>query len=431
MAIYIKDTSNGIRGAVFDIMGKMDAEGPSLLKESGDVYIKVNGVHSKPHCYTDPEVLKAVIQFFNEKGARKVHVMENSSLGNVTRLVFNLTGYKRVCKETGAKAIHLDEERTRLVEVRDGFELNLPKTVADLADSIETTTYVNLPKLKTHNMAVVTLGMKNQYGFVSHKERTVYHDTRLHAVLSDLLEYIKPDITLIDGTEALCHGNIPVIAFKDEIVKKYNILVGGRDTVAADVVGARILGYGVDDVPVLKLARERGLGETDLSKIDISGLDPTSFTERCDWEPYPRFPEDVKIIKGKEKLCLEGCESNPLLIMQFMTYDNRGKGDFFIVMGKGFDDDLVDQLRADGYTRGLVAGKCAVEDVGSKLQAAFGKKNVYFSRECNHMPDTISALVKLMGVPTLDLAPTSTFKSLMLIISAKLHGSKAIVPALF
>ena len=88
----------------------------------------------------------------------------------------------------------------------------------------------------------------------------------------------------------------------------------------------------------------------------------------------------------------------------------------------------VKELREEGYTRGLVAGFCAIEEVGNKIRQAFGKKNIYFSHNCNNLAETIYALSKLSKVPILNLVPLSAFKTLMLIISAKLHGSKALIP---
>ncbi len=69
---------------VFDAFGG----GRALLKSSGDVYIKVNGIDFKPHVYTSPSVVAAVIRYFKSHGARRIFVIENSTQGNITRLVF-------------------------------------------------------------------------------------------------------------------------------------------------------------------------------------------------------------------------------------------------------------------------------------------------------------------------------------------------------
>ncbi len=147
------------------------------------------------------------------------------------------------------------------------------------------------------------------------------HNFNLHSKIVDVYEYIRPDITIIDGIEGTIHGHYPPTAFADRLVKKFNILIGGRDTVAVDVVGARVFGLTLNEVPHLKIAHERGLGEGDLNKINVIGKRLDEFKEKYEWNLLPEFPEDVKIVKGKELLCIEGCQNNPLATLQGFAYD--------------------------------------------------------------------------------------------------------------
>lgn len=444
--VYISETDQGVKRAVNEIISKIEDANGNLLKSSKKVYIKPNGIDFKPHCHTSPEVLKAVIEYFKSKGAEQIYVMENSTQSNATRLVFEITGYAEVCEETAAKPVYLDEEKTETFEFKgkpsvskehpSGYILKtfrLPKTIVDIIENRKNVTYINLPKLKTHSMAVVTLGVKNQWGLPQHSDRGKDHNYNLHSKLVDVYEHIQPDITLIDGTEGTIHGHYPPTAFEDELVKDFNILIGGRDTVAVDTVGARIFGFSVDEVPHLKIARERGLGVGDLDKIEVIGKDLTEYDTKYEWDLLQKFPDDVKIVKGKELLCREGCQNNPLATLQMLAYDHKEKfnGGFFIVMGKGHDEDLIEKLKLKGYTKGLVAGFCAIDEVGQKLKDSFGKKNVYFSHNCNNLAETITALFKLSGVSPFDLVPISTIKALWILILSKLHGSKALTPSLF
>ena len=412
---------------------------------SKEVYIKVNGIDFKKHVYTSPEVVRAVIEYLKKIGAKKVFVMENSTQANMTRVVFEITGYRKVCKETGAKPVYLDEEKTQtftfkgkpsVSEDPKGYNLTtfrLSKTVVKIMENRDIYTYINMPKLKTHSMAGVTLGIKNQWGFPQHADRGKDHNFNLHSKFIDLYEYIKPDFTIIDGIEGTIHGHYPPSAWADRLVKEFNILIGGWDTLAVDVVGARVFGLTVDEIPHLKIAKERGLGEGDLNKINVVGKDLTEYKEKYDWDLLQEFPEDVKIVRGSELLCREGCQNNPLALLQMLAYDfpEKFKGGWFIIMGKGFNDNLVEQLKKEGYTKGLVAGYCAIEEVGEKLRKEFGKKNVYFSEHCNSLAQTTTAELKLSGVQAFDLVPISLLKSAKLIILVKLHGSKALIPSLF
>jgi len=58
---------------------------------------------SEKQCYTSPEVIAAAIDVMNNAGANKVYVMENSTQGNITRLIFKVTGIGKILKERGVK----------------------------------------------------------------------------------------------------------------------------------------------------------------------------------------------------------------------------------------------------------------------------------------------------------------------------------------
>jgi len=438
--VYLVDTNEGIESAIDKMFTNLEKTGP-ILKSSNEVYLKINGIDAKKHTHTSPAVLQAVIQYLKRIGA-KVYVMENSTQGNMTRIVFGATPYKKICKATGATPIYLDEEKSEIFtfggkpsinEVDNGYilkEFRLPKTIVQIINNRDSVTYINLPKLKTHSMAVVTLGIKNQWGFPHHDDRNKDHNYNLHSKFIDVYELIKPDMTIIDGINGTIHGHYPPTALEDKLVIPFNVLIGGRDTLAVDVVGARLFGLELKEIPHLRIAYERGLGEGDLNKINIYGKDITQYSQRYEWDLIDNFPKDVKIVKGKELLCREGCKNNPLSLLQILSldYQDKFKGGFFIIMGKGFDDNIVEQLKIEGYTRGLVAGFCAIDELGKKIRNAFGKKNVYLSHNCNNLAETITALSKLSGVPIMDLTPISALKTLKLLISAKLHGSKALIP---
>jgi len=196
--VFIVDTKQGIQSAVEEVFSHLKKSG-AILKSSKEVYIKVNGIDFKKHAYTSPEVLEAVIEYLNNLGA-KVFVMENSTQANVTRIVFAITGYKEVCEKLGAKIIYLDEKETKSFEFKGkpsvvddpkGYNLKsfrLPETIVKIMDNRDSITYINIPKLKTHSMAGVTLGIKNQWGYPQHEDRGKDHNYNLHSKIVDVYE---------------------------------------------------------------------------------------------------------------------------------------------------------------------------------------------------------------------------------------------------
>jgi len=438
--VFIADTKKGLKTAVEEIFANLEKDGP-ILKSSKEVYIKVNGINFYKYAHTTPEVLEAVITYLKNKyNGIKIHVMENASQCAITRVVFVMTGYKEICERLGVDMIYLDEEDTKTFEfkgkssVKDdpkGYNLKtfrLPETIVKIIENRDKYTYINLPVLKTHCMARVTLGIKNQWGYPQQEDRGKDHNFNLHSKLVDVYEYIRPDITIIDGIYGTIHGHYPPRAFEDKQVIKFDILIGGRDTLAVDVVGARIFGMTLDEVPHLKIAYERGLGEGILSKIKVIGKNLDEYKEKYEWDLIQQFPEDVKIVKGKDLVCIEGCQNNTLSLLQLLAYDtpDNFKGGFFIIMGKGHDDNLVEQLKEEGYKKGLVVGYCAIDEVGDKLKEEFGKRKVHFSGDCNNLADTLGALLYLCGVNGWDMIPLAPREFMELVEEARKHGTTAL-----
>jgi len=96
-----------IQSAVNELFDQLGGE--SLLKPSGEVYIKPNAVDAQPYSHTRVEVLEAIINYWQNVGAKNIFLFENSTQGNYTRLVYRGTGYKKLCQKTGAIPVYLDE----------------------------------------------------------------------------------------------------------------------------------------------------------------------------------------------------------------------------------------------------------------------------------------------------------------------------------
>lgn len=379
-------------------------------------FVKVNAIDCRPETYTSPAVLDAVLQVLRTHGVEDLNVMENCTQGNFTRMVFAATDLGKVCRRNKAKIIYLDEQPVVEMELAAlGEKVRFPRL---LAEELGEAFYLNVPRLKAHSMSVVTLGVKNQLGLMDQRDRMKNHNFNLHARLAAIAQIFRPDFTLIDGVKAVFYGHYPPASVVDRCTETLNVLAGGADMLAVDTVGAKILGYSVDEVPHLALAREQGWGCGRMEDIEVIG-DLSRFTKKYPYHLLPEFPGDVTIIKGSERCCPEGCELNTKAVLQFLYLDHQGKGGFTILMGKGFDREQLEALRGPV----LLAGKCAAQEALPIIQANCNK--IYTSPECNDLASTIKALTKLMKINPLKLVPISPVRSLGLLALAKLHGSRA------
>jgi len=396
----------------------------ALLKSSRDVYIKVNAIDFKPNVFTDPALVAAVVRLFKDNGARRVFVIENCTQGNFTRLVFDAIGMFDTCRRNGARAVCLDETKSTPVKLP---HIDSPAAISSfvhdrLITRREENLYVNIPLLKTHSMSQVTLGVKNQFGFLDQRIRMYDHNFMLHRKIADVYHLVQPDFTLIDARNAMNHGHYIPSKFTSECVIPVGLFIGSADTLAADVVGARLMGYDVDRVEHLRLLKEDGAGCADIGEMRIDGAE--YLAERAlslTHELKDAFPEKVKIIRGAERCCAEGCRRNTEAALEVFANDMGCPHPFTIFMGRGHSPEALDSERGPA----LVVGDCAIEECAVRLERRLGRGRVLTSPGCNNLADTAGGLISLMGLSTVKIAPMHPLRALALLITARLRGSHA------
>ena len=421
--VNIKRDLAGAVGRVMDEHGVAD----TIRRKPREVYVKVNAIDFKPYVYTSTAVTGAVLDYCKAAGAEKLYLMENATQGNFTRLVFHVARFDELAAECGATPLYLDEGRQVPIALPHmGYDVHVSEHVKRIIDHRDEVCYINVPRLKTHSMSVLTCGIKNQYGLIMHADRAPDHNFNLHRKLADIYSVIQPDFTLVDGTVATIYGHYPPVSLHKQSLVPFNILVGGTDTLAVDTVCARILGYTVDEVGHLREAREMGLGCADLERIEVLGETLDRFKKKYPYQLYDVFPPDVKVIRGSERNCLEGCDANTMALLQVLYLDFDGRGGFTILMGKGLDEQEINAIEG----RVFIAGPCANEEARYALVERLGKRNVFSTYECNDLAGTTSGLNRLMKVSPLKMVPISPLKSLSLLLKARRHKTTARTPPL-
>jgi uncharacterized protein (DUF362 family)/Pyruvate/2-oxoacid:ferredoxin oxidoreductase delta subunit len=127
---------------------------------------------------------------------------------------------------------------------------------------------INLPKLKTHDIMVLTLATKNLYGCISglHKSHLhkVYPKTaEFTDIILKLYRMLMPSLNIIDGILAL-EGNGPA---KSGRPRKLGIVVIGDDALYADYAVAKLLGLEDRFNPLIAKAKAQGLFREDLLEL--------------------------------------------------------------------------------------------------------------------------------------------------------------------
>jgi len=400
----------------------------AVLGGRREAFIKVNAVDFKPFCHTDPRAVKAMAGILYRAGASRVYVMDNCTQGNFTRLVFRVSGLERAAREAGAVPLYLDEGRQVEVTLPTlGYKVHVSRWVKErLMEGRDENLYLSLPKLKTHSMATVTLGVKNQFGLIMQADRIRDHNWNLHRKFADIFMLVRPHFTVIEGLHALNHGHYSPEGLAGECVEELGVFVGGEDTLAVDAVGADLLGIDPREVEHLRLAAEEGLGCIDLESIEVIG-DRDPFRRRYTPELLPVFPPDVRILEGSERCCREGCNLNTRMLLQMLHVDFRGRGGFTICMGKGWEERELEAVEGPV----LVVGDCAAEEAYPVLLRRLGRGKVRLSPGCNDLRSVLANLAPLMGINPIRMVPLPVWESTWLLARAMLRRTTARVPPLW
>lgn len=235
-------------------------EAEAFVSPDDRVLIKPNYVSAKPPSTgvtTDPRVVETLIEFFKERGVKDITVGEGGS--GDTRRAFGVVGIKPVVERHSVKLVDLNRDERVLIQIPESLalkEIYIARTV------LESTSIINVPSLKVHHMAGVTLSMKNLMGAIIPKD--IMHD-RLHEKIVDLAKVIKPRLNVIDGI---------VGCERDEVrgdPVEMGVIVAGSNMVAVDAVGASIMGIDSKTVGHISLAERLGMGTADFSEIEILG----------------------------------------------------------------------------------------------------------------------------------------------------------------
>lgn len=234
----------------------------SAIAPEDRVLIKPNcvrPVHPKTGVTTDSRVLEGVLEFVESCGASEIVIGEGGNPG--TDRAFDVTGIRDVAARHDIKLINLNKDEGIEVSIPSGSALRKVKIAKSVLAS---TCIVNVPKLKIHHMAQVTLSMKNLMGAIVGDRGAIMH-LRLDEKLVDLASFLKPKLNVIDGI---------VGAEMDEVLGRpvpMNVVIAGADMVATDVVGSAVMGVDPSTVRHIQLAANHGLGIGDLRHIEVLG----------------------------------------------------------------------------------------------------------------------------------------------------------------
>jgi uncharacterized protein (DUF362 family) len=128
--------------------------------------------------------------------------------------------------------------------------------------------FINVPVLKHHSSASLSLSMKNLMGIVW--DRRYWHRNDLHQCIADLVTWKKPTLNVIDGYRVMMRNGPRGVSTADVVTMKQMIV--SADIVAADAAATMIFGSKPEDIPHIRIAHEMKLGNMQLDKLSINRI---------------------------------------------------------------------------------------------------------------------------------------------------------------
>ena len=250
---------------VFEALDLIDYK--SALSGYKKVLIKVNFITTMTWdtgATTDPIVVEAIIQRLKKLPVEVFVVESDATMTNADK-AYEATGMKEMCKQYGVECLNLRHIKDKVkIRIPNGVSLKqitVPRIVTESA-------IISAAKMKTHMATKVTLGMKNMFGLLPDKLKMKYHAKGISKVIVDINTVIKPNLTVIDGFVAM-EGKGPV----DGSPVKMDLVIAGKDPVATDATGSRVIGIDPHEISHIRTAHQKRLGNIDDIEIVGSKLD--------------------------------------------------------------------------------------------------------------------------------------------------------------
>lgn len=280
VALYQSDSR---AGNVLEALKRIEPQIRAGLAMKKRIIIKPNLVNTENQlCATHAECLEGMLDYLRSITDMEIAVAETSANGPTPEGYHNY-GYPALEQTYRAQFLDIDDlpwekvylinERHHAVPVRYSSYLMDPDAFV-----------ISTAPFKTHDRAVVTLGIKNLTvgGILKDKgagwgpgrkgttDKPLVHggpeNQGIHYNLFQLTQRLRPHLTVLDGFQGM-EGNGPVSGTPVD----HRVAVASTDWVAADCVAAQLMGFDPHKIGYMVFCAQAGMGEMENERIEILG----------------------------------------------------------------------------------------------------------------------------------------------------------------
>jgi uncharacterized protein (DUF362 family) len=238
-----------------------------FVKAGDEVVVKPN-ICVSYHGYeyaatTNPWVVGAVVKMALEAGAKRVKVMD-FPFGGTAEQAYRVSGVQAEVQRAGGKMVVMSRVKFVETDIPAGKDL---KTANIFDDVLRADVLINVPIAKHHELARLTLGMKNLMGVITNRS---YMHANLGQRLADLSSRVQSHLVIVDAVRMLmAHG--PTGGNLSD-VRKANTVIASHNIISADSYAATLFGIEPEQIGYIKKGTQMGLGVKNLDKLKIEEI---------------------------------------------------------------------------------------------------------------------------------------------------------------
>lgn len=218
---------------------------------------------------TTSKVVEDVVKYLANAGVKNIVIGEGTITSDpkdteITSYAFEKLGYHKLVQKYGVKLVNVFETDFQEVDLGDDVKIKFSKELLS-ADFL-----VSLPVLKTHAQTKVSLGIKNLKGCIDIPSRKLCHSNNfIHDLdfhIAKITKLASKSCTIIDGIYSLERGPMHT-----GTAKRTNLIIASSNMLAADIVGASVLGINPIEIPYLKQACNHNAIEPNVDSFEVVG----------------------------------------------------------------------------------------------------------------------------------------------------------------
>jgi uncharacterized protein (DUF362 family) len=290
MSIVAITQHDDIELGIEQALAELDSKKLKKLIDGKSVAVKPNDTWASEEDktgVTQPDTLRAVLRFVKRFKPGRLITTGGAGAGE-TGDVFRIAGLMDVVDQEGAEFFDHNREPFEEVPLQYSPRKDVKgpqKSVMVNRRVLEYDTLIAVNQLKLHQVATVTLALKNiamsypaadYYGHPRWKQKHEHHFFEdMHSFIAAMARRFPIDLAVTVGHPAMiATGPLGGHAVETGMV------IASTDALAADVVGAKLLGFDVQAVRHLWEAAKLGIGRSDTEDMTFPRLNLKQAIER-------------------------------------------------------------------------------------------------------------------------------------------------------